>query len=90
MGESVFEVQHVSRCCLKQGIDVFPYYGVPTNEEISLFAPHLVIVCSPILEITYPQIEFSYIFWSEQPIDSELPVIYNMTQLQELLQEIPT
>jgi len=88
IGESVFEVQHVSRCCLKQDIDVFPYYGVPTNEEISLFAPHLVIVCSPILEIAYPQIEFSYILWSEQPINSELPVISNMTELQELLQKI--
>lgn len=90
IGESVLEVQRVSRCCLKQGIEVFPYYGFPTNEEISLFSPHLVIICSPMVEITYPQIDFSYILWSEQPISSEIPVISNMTELQELLQALHT
>lgn len=88
IGESVLEVQRVSRYCLTQGIEVFPYYGVPTNEEINLFSPHLAIVCSPLPEITYPQIEGSYILWSEQPIDSELPVISNMTELQKLLQNL--
>lgn len=90
IGESVLEVQRVSRCCLKQGIEVFPYYGFPTNEEISLFSPHLVTVCSPMVEITYPQIDFSYTLWSEQPISSELTAISNMTELQELLQKLHT
>lgn len=82
IGESVIEAQRVSRCCLAHGIEVFPYYRVPTNEKISLFAPHFAIVCSPILKINYPQIDRSYIFWSEQPINSELPVISNMTELE--------
>lgn len=88
IGESVLEVQRISRCCLAHGIEVFPYYGVPSEEEISLFSPHLAIVCSPLLKVIYPQINGTYILWSEQPIDSELPVISNMTELQKLLQNL--
>lgn len=88
IGESVLEVQRVSRCCLSQGIEVFPYYGVPSNEEISLFSPHLAILCSPLPNSPYPQIDSACVVWSEQPIDSDLHVICNMTELYNLLQSL--
>lgn len=88
IGESVLEVQRVSRCCLSQGIEVFPYYGIPSGEEISLFSPHLAILCLPLANNTYPQIDSDCILWSEQPINSHLPVISNITELHKLLQNL--
>ncbi|KJH73178.1 hypothetical protein [Aliterella atlantica] len=87
IGESVLEVQRVSRCCLAQGIEVFPYYGVPSPEEISLFSPHLTILCS-LPNSNYPQIDSACVVWSEQPINSHLHVISNMTELYNMLQSL--
>lgn len=88
IGESVLDVQRLSRCCLAQGIEVFPYYGVPSSEEISLFSPHLAILCSPLSNSAYPQIDVTCILWSEKPVNSHLLVISNITELDKLLQNL--
>lgn len=87
VGRSVATVQHVSRYCIKQGLEVLPYYGVPTSEEMALFAPALIIVCLPTPENFLLQTERPVILWSEQPTEIELPVASNYAELSALLQQ---
>jgi len=69
IGSNVATVQRVSRYCLEQGAEVLPYYGIPTDEEVTLFAPDVSVLCLPICENFRPQIGQPYIFWSEQSIN---------------------
>jgi hypothetical protein len=62
-------VQHVSRYCLEQCAEVLPYYGIPTDDEVILFAPDVSVLCLPIPENFRPQIGQPYILWSKQFIN---------------------
>lgn len=87
VGKNVTTVQRVSRYCLKQGIEVLPYYGVPTAEEISLFSPDVLIVCLPVLDNFFLQIDQPFILWSEPSINVKLPVASSCIELKTLLQQ---
>lgn len=87
IGSKITTVQRVSRHCLEQGADVFPYYGIPTNEEVSLFAPEIVVLCLPVTENFQRQIEQPYILWSEKSTNG-LPLVSTPTELQSRLQEL--
>lgn len=87
VGASVTTVQRLSRYCLQQGIEVFPYYGVPTTEEVTLFCPDALIVCLPVPENFFLQIDQPFILWSEPTTVSKLPVASTHTQLATLLQQ---
>ena len=65
VGSQVTTVQYLSRYCLQQGRETFPYYGFPTLEEVTLFSPDLLIVCLPAPEDFLMQIDRPFILWSE-------------------------
>lgn len=65
IGQDVAMVQQISRYCLDQGAEVFPYYGTPKSEEVALFDPEVSILCSPIPADFLDQIDHPYIVWSE-------------------------
>ena len=88
VGSNVTTVQRVSCYCLEQGVEVFPYYGTPTEEEIALFAPQTVVLCLPVSEDFRRQIVQPYIFWSEQPVDIGEPLVCTRTELEARLQEL--
>jgi hypothetical protein len=87
IGSNVITVQRVSSYCLKQSAEVFPYYGIPSNEEVALFAPEVLVLCLPIANDfcyqTHP-----YILWSEQLMDKGLPSATTPTELHTRLQEV--
>ncbi len=86
-GRSVTTVQRVSRYCLKQGIEILPYYGIPTVEEVNLFTPDLVILCLPAPENFLLQIDRPFILWSEPSVNVKLPVASSCIELKNLLQQ---
>ena len=88
IGSSVTTVQRVSRYCLELDAEVFPYYGIPTDEEVSLFAPHIFVLCLPVPDDFRQQISQPYILWSEQRMDVGVPFVYNRTELEACLQEV--
>ncbi len=88
MGGNVTTVQRVSLYCLEQGAEVFPYYGIPTKEEVTLFAPEVWVLCLPVPEEFRHQICQPYILWSEQSINDGLPLVATRTQLHARLQEV--
>lgn len=65
VGRKVTTVQCLSRYYLKQGIEILPYYGFPTLEEVTLFNPDLFIVCVPAPEDFLLQIDRPFILWTE-------------------------
>ncbi len=88
IGSNVTTVQRVSRYCLKHDAEVFPYYGIPTDEEVTLFAPHVLVLCLPICEDFQRQVLQPYILWSEQSMDGELPSVSTSIELYACLQEV--
>ncbi|KAB8331756.1 hypothetical protein SD80_023515 [Scytonema tolypothrichoides VB-61278] len=88
IGSRVTTVQRVSSYCLKQGAEVFPYYGIPTDEELTLFAPDVLVLCLPIPENFLRQINHRYILWLEDPIDEKLPWVTTFTELDVCLREV--
>lgn len=88
IGSNVTTVQCVSRYCLEQGAEVFPYYGIPTDEEVTLFAPHIFVLCLPVPEDFRQQINQPYVLWSEQPMHTGIPLVYTAEELQVRLQEV--
>ncbi|MEH2435526.1 MAG: hypothetical protein V7K25_14975 [Nostoc sp.] len=74
IGSNVTTVQRVSSYCLKQNAEVFPYYSIPTLEEIALFAPHVLVLCLPIPNKFQDQLLQPYILWSEQLINDISPL----------------
>lgn len=90
IGNNVTTVQRVSRYCLKHNFEVFPYYGIPTVEEITLFAPHAWVLCLPISDNFHLQILQPYIFWSEQPLEDKSIYVSTPTELYTRLNEILT
>ncbi|KAF3890865.1 hypothetical protein DA73_0400007650 [Tolypothrix bouteillei VB521301] len=89
IGSHVATVQRVSTYCLQQNAEVFPYYGIPMNEEITLFAPHILVFCLPINEaLEHHSLLQPCIFWSEQPKNEDLPSVNTPTELYTRLQEV--
>lgn len=88
IGSNVTTVQCVSRYCLEQGAEVFPYYGTPTDDEVTLFTPHIFILCLPVPENFRQQINQPYILWSEQPMYIGIPSVYTAEELEFRLQEV--
>ena len=88
VGSNVTTVQLISTYCLEQGVEVFPYYGIPTKDEVALFAPQTVVLCIPVPEDFQRQIVQPYILWSEQPVDIGKPLVCTRTELEARLQEL--
>lgn len=88
IGSNVTTVQRLSSYCLKKNLEVLPYYGIPLIDDITLFAPHALVLCLPIPEDFQRQIHQPYILWSEPIIDEELPLVTNLTDLYICLQNI--
>ena len=88
IGSNVTTVQRVSRYCLEQGAEVLPYYGIPTDEEIALFAPHVSVLCLPMPKDFQQQIGQPYIFWSEHLMNQGIPFVSNPTELHTRLQKV--
>ncbi len=82
VGCNVMTVQRVSRYCLKLGAKVFPSYGLPTAEEVTLFTPEVSVLCLPVPESFLRQISQPYILWSEHPLNIGLPLVYSYTELE--------
>ncbi|MBA3920961.1 MAG: hypothetical protein H0X31_04305 [Nostocaceae cyanobacterium] len=87
IGSNVKSVQRVSSYCLKKNLEVFPYYGIPIIEDITLFAPHALVLCLPIAEDFQREIDQPYILWSEEIIDQGLPLVTTPTQLYVSLEK---
>lgn len=85
IGSNVTTVQRVSSHCLKQNAEVFPYYCIPTLEEIALFAPHVLVLCLPIPDKFQHQLLQPYILWSEKLINDISPLATTFTELSACL-----
>ncbi|KYC40583.1 hypothetical protein WA1_26050 [Scytonema hofmannii PCC 7110] len=89
IGSNVLTVQRVSSYCLKQNAEVFPYYGIPRDEEVTLFTPHVLVLCLPLDRgLACESILLPYILWSEQPMNDGLPSVTTPTELYVRLQEV--
>jgi hypothetical protein len=88
IGNNVTTVQRVSSYCLKKSPYIFPYYGVPTEQEINLFAPNILILCLPLPGDFYSQIDQPYIFWSEAVSFEGQSCVNNPTDLYQLLYDL--
>jgi hypothetical protein len=86
IGQDVVTVQRVSRYCLEQGAEVFPYYGSPTLEEVTLFDPEVSILCLPLPQSFLCNLNQQYIVWSEQPLKLNLPSVSTKRELENSLQ----
>ncbi len=86
IGQDVATVQRVSRYCLEQGAEVFPYYGVPTFEEVTLFDPEVSVLCLPLPKSFMCIRDQPYILWSEQPVTINLPLVSTKRELESRLQ----
>ncbi|MBE9168233.1 hypothetical protein IQ238_12150 [Pleurocapsales cyanobacterium LEGE 06147] len=85
IGQNVATVQRVSRYCLAQGAEVFPYYGIPSIEEISVFAPEVFVLCLPLPECFWQQLPPPCILWSEQQIKMDFPLVSTRRDLESSL-----
>ncbi|WP_242056468.1 MULTISPECIES: hypothetical protein [unclassified Nostoc] len=88
IGSKVTTVQSVSSYCLKYNFEVFPYYGTPLVEEITLFAPHALVLCLPICDDFQAQVVQPYILWSEQPSSGKSLLVSTATELYTSLQKV--
>ena len=88
IGSNVTTVQCVSRYCLNQGAEVFPYYGTPKEEEVALFAPDFFVLCLPVPEDFRSQITQPYVLWSEQLMHIGIPLVYTAEELEVRLKEV--
>ena len=89
IGKNVATVQRVSRYCLGHGIEVLPYYGFPTAEELTWFNPKVLVLCLPLPEAVWQQrLNRLHILWSEQPVSHDLPVASTKDELATKLQEV--
>lgn len=86
-GRTATTVQRVSRYYLKPGIEILPYYGIFTDEEVNLFAPDLLILCLPAPENFFLQIDRPCILWSEPSVNVKLSVGSSCIELKNLLQQ---
>jgi|GEM_PF-2568212 len=88
IGQNVATVQRISRYCLEQGAEVFPYYGIPTIEDVTLFEPEISIVCLPLPESFLCQITQPYILWSEKHMEMDLPLVSTQQELKASLHAV--
>ena len=84
IGSNLATVQRVSRYYLQQGAQVLPYYGIPSEEEVTLFAPHLTVLCPPVPENLPRYIDQLQILCLEEPINEGLPSLANQSLLKTL------
>jgi hypothetical protein len=82
IGQNVATVQRVSRYCLAQGAEVFPYYGIPSVDEMSLFAPKVFVLCLPLPECFWQQLPSPLILWSEQQKAIDFPLVSTRQDLE--------
>lgn len=87
LGRLVATVQRVSRYCLEQMVEVLPYYGVPTGEEMTLFDPDILIICLPAPEQLYLQTDKPFILWSELEANCQMPIVSNPAELAKMLRQ---
>lgn len=87
IGQDVAMVQRISRYCLGQGAVVFPYYGTPTLEEVTLFNPEVSVLCVPVPTDILNQINHPYILWSEQSSELAQSSALAWNNLQSCLHE---
>jgi hypothetical protein len=88
IGQNVITVQQISRYCLEQEAEVFPYYGMPTIEEVILFDPEILVLCVPVPESFLTQIDRPYILWSETQWEPDLPLVSTQEELEVSLQAV--
>ena len=87
IGQNVATVQRVSRYYLDQGAEVFPYYGTPLDEEVTLFDPEVLVLCLPLPEGFLKPIDHPYILWSEEQL-IDLSLISDQKAVKSSLQKI--
>ncbi len=87
IGQNVATVQRVSRYYLDQGAEVFPYYGIPLDEEVTLFEPEVLVLCLPLPEGFLKQIDHPYILWSEEQITVDLSFVSHQKTAKMSLQD---
>jgi hypothetical protein len=90
LGQDVVTVQRISRYCLRKGAEVLPYYELPTKDEIILFDPQVVILCTQLPEEFLDQIFYPCIIWAEQSVPDNLinlewPLVSNYQDLEVTL-----
>ena len=88
IGQNVATVQRVSRYYLDQGAEVFPYYGTPLEEEVTLFDPEVLVLCLPLPESFIKQIDRPYILWSEEQLIVDLSLVSGQKAVKSSLQNI--
>jgi len=86
IGQNVATVQRVSRYYLDQGAEVFPYYGIPSDEEVALFEPEVSVLCLPLPEDFFKQINHPYILWSEEQLILDLSLVSHQKSVKSSLQ----
>ena len=86
IGQNVATVQRVSRYYLDQGAKVFPYYGTPLEEEVTLFDPEVLVLCLPLPEDFFKQINHPYILWSEEQLILDLSLVSHQKSVKSSLQ----
>ncbi|MES1025465.1 hypothetical protein ABN584_21440 [Gloeocapsa sp. BRSZ] len=89
IGTSVVSVQQVSGYCLQWGAEVLPYYGIPNEEEICLFKPHIWVLCLPIPQNLHLPTDAVLIIWEEpstvlQAISTRAELILCLDRLAQL------
>lgn len=92
-GSNVITVQRVSRYCLEQRAEVFPYYGIPSLEEIALFMPEVVVFCAAIADAAavLQQLDRPCLFWLEEAAAETIgsaPIVSTAEDLRIHLQKI--
>lgn len=85
IGQNVATVQRVSRYCLAQGAEVFPYYGIPSIDEMNVFEPEAFVLCLPLPECFWQQLALPCILWSEQQMNLDFPLVSTRRDLESSL-----
>jgi hypothetical protein len=65
IGQNIPLVQRASFHFSKQGAEVLPYYGFPSVEEVELFNPDLIVLCSFVPQEFLKSLKRPYLIWSE-------------------------
>jgi hypothetical protein len=89
VGEAVIVVQQVSRYCLSQGADVLPFYGLPDAAAVTLFDPHLLVLCLPLAESFIAQLDRPYLLLAEPSNQDPLPISSQVVLAAQLRAILP-
>ncbi|MBW4641966.1 MAG: hypothetical protein KME23_02925 [Goleter apudmare HA4340-LM2] len=88
IGNNITTVQRVSGYCLKQHAEVFPYYGIPTIAEVTLFDPHVLVICLPMPDDFHHLLFKPCILCSEQPMEPDMYLVTTAVDLHESLYSV--